>query len=105
VYLLINLSHFLAYFLSLVQRKQIGYFTSIEKIIQIFQEGLLFDLGISKEEYARYFTFGRLPQDGFQVLSPLNACVTSSNFNLDGVKKKTKGVKRLPVVTLICVGN
>ena len=85
---LVNLSHFGADLILLVDGEHVGDLPSVQQVADILQEVLFLDLSVSKEEDCVIGTLCTLPQDLLQVLPPLNRGVTLTNLNLCSVVYK-----------------
>ena len=79
--ILVYLSHFGTDFVLFINGKHIRDFPSIEKVSNVFQEILLFDLCVGEEKDGRV-TFCSLAENLFEVLSPFHRGVAFANLNL-----------------------
>ena len=81
-----NGSHRFNNLLSLINRKKIRNFTRIQKIIDILEKRLLFNLRISEKKHGRFAVFPRRFKRRFDVFLPLDGAVALRNLRLKNVK-------------------
>lgn len=69
--------------LELIWLVEVWHFTRREYIIDILQEGLLYDLCVSEEEYTRLVLSSSLEVELAEVLPELLEAVVTCDFNLE----------------------
>lgn len=64
-------AHLLTHFLLLIGREEVGHLSSVQKIVQVFHERLLFYLSVSKEEDTMVLRLRGLSQNALEIFVPI----------------------------------